>query len=711
MRPRFHLIGLIAALIAAHATAGPATAKTFTVTSCTASQVLARPWAPETTAWMRATEFCDRADGMLIRADISNGPRVPGGSAARWKLSVPGALRIRQINALVRVAQGSGWSAGIAANDTGTWLYGGPGCAYTCGSHPFVPMTLDVNSREVSLQMVCGDPYGCTTEVTSAIRDITTTLDDPDPPQLVITGGTLTSGRWINGEANVTFRAADGDSGVRRTEVFVDGLQKVAHHHWCMPIVLPVCEQSIDDSAALSTRLFQGDGTRVVTVRATDYSGNITDRSFRVYADNTAPIAPVGLAHVASDWQSANRFAIRWRNPSQAGAPIVGAYWRVCPADRVDRAACKIGRRDGANLSELSDLSVPAPGRWQLELALVDAAGNSDFANASKLTLGYDDTPPDVAIQLTNPDDPTRLRVFATDTIAPIARGEVELRRAGSRAWRGVATQLTDGGMEAVIDDERLAAGNYDVRARAWNAAGLERSTENWTSGQTAKLTLPLRIATRVRLGAARKSSRRKARAVLVRRPVLAFGRRVRLTGQLTAPGGNPLVGVPVQVSSRIDGPNTAWRPAAELRTDRSGHFRYIVARGPSRLIRFRYAGTPTVRSITQTVPVRVRASSSIKVSRRNVVNGDAIRFRGKIRGGHLPARKRVELQFFARGKWRTFDSARANRRGRWGYSYRFDGSRGTVRWRFRALITPENGYPYTTGRSRTVAVTVRGLP
>jgi hypothetical protein len=92
------------------------------------------------------------------------------------------------------------------------------------------------------------------------------------------------------------------------------------------------------------------------------------------------------------------------------------------------------------------------------------------------------------------------------------------------------------------------------------------------------------------------------------------------------------------------------------------------------------------------------------------VVNGDAVRFRGRIRGGHLPARKRVELQFYARGKWRTFASTRAKRSGRWGYTYRFDGSRGTVRWRFRALITPETGYPYTAGRSRRVAVTVRGL-
>jgi hypothetical protein len=313
---------------------------------------------------------------------------------------------------------------------------------------------------------------------------------------------------------------------------------------------------------------------------------------------------------------------------------------------------------------------------------------------------------------LTDPQDPTRLRVTATDATSPVVRGEVELQRHGSRVWRSVPTRLTERGLEATIDDEVLAAGDYDVRAHARNAAGLERSTANWTSGQSALLTLPLRIATRVRLGAARRGQRGpQARAVLVRRPLLAYGRRVRLTGQLTAPGGNPLVDVPVQVSTRIDAPNDAWRAAGELGTDRSGHFRYIVARGPSRIIRFHYPGTATVRPLTRDVPVRVRASSSLTVSRHQVVNGDAVRFRGRIRGGHLPARKRVELQYYARGKWRTFAGTRANGRGRWGYTYRFDGSRGVVTWKFRALITSETGYPYTTGHSGRVAVTVRGLP
>jgi len=94
------------------------------------------------------------------------------------------------------------------------------------------------------------------------------------------------------------------------------------------------------------------------------------------------------------------------------------------------------------------------------------------------------------------------------------------------------------------------------------------------------------------------------------------------------------------------------------------------------------------------------------------VVNGEAVTFAGKLRGRFLPpAGKLMELQFFDRGKWRTFRTFRAAPSdGSWSYTYRFDGTRGTRTYRFRVRIPKENGYPYSTGRSRRVAVTVRGL-
>ena len=325
--------------------------------------------------------------------------------------------------------------------------------------------------------------------------------------------------------------------------------------------------------------------------------------------------------------------------------------------------------------------------------------------------------PPEVAILPTDPEDPARVRVRASDATSGIARGEIELRREGGRAWRTLPAEVGGDGFSAVIDDEALRAGVYELRARAFDAAGNERSTERLPSGDAARITLPARVRTRLRVGKREKvrarragRGRRRTRIVFITRPLVRNGRRVRLRGRLTAPGGNPLQGVDVEVAARVTLPGAAFQPAAALKTSRTGRFSYLVPAGPSRLVRFRYAGTPKIRSRTRHIAVRVRASSTIHRSHRSVVNGEAVTFSGGLRGDWLPpGGKLIELQFYARRAWRTFATTRADAAGRWTYTYRFTGTRGTIRWKFRARIPREAGYPFATGKSRRVRVTVRG--
>jgi hypothetical protein len=92
------------------------------------------------------------------------------------------------------------------------------------------------------------------------------------------------------------------------------------------------------------------------------------------------------------------------------------------------------------------------------------------------------------------------------------------------------------------------------------------------------------------------------------------------------------------------------------------------------------------------------------------VRNGSAVGFRGRLRGSPVPAGgKLVEMQAHFRGRWRTFSTVRTDARGRWRFSYRFGATTGRVRYRFRAVVPREGGYPFETGRSRTVTVTVVG--
>ena len=86
--------------------------------------------------------------------------------------------------------------------------------------------------------------------------------------------------------------------------------------------------------------------------------------------------------------------------------------------------------------------------------------------------------------------------------------------------------------------------------------------------------------------------------------------------------------------------------------------------------------------------------------------------FRGRLKGGRRPAGGvLVELQVRSRGKWRTFAQPRADgRRGAWRYQYRFETVSGGARFRFRARVRRQAGYPYATGHSRPITVRVRGL-
>lgn len=278
---------------------------------------------------------------------------------------------------------------------------------------------------------------------------------------------------------------------------------------------------------------------------------------------------------------------------------------------------------------------------------------------------------------------------------------------------------MVPGGLTAVVDDEVLPDGNYELRARAADGAGNERSTDKREGGEPAQLALPVRVKTRLAVGKpkrikARRSRRgkRRTRTVLLVRPHARFGRTVRLTGRLTMPGANPLANVPVEVFERVALPGAEFRRIATVSTSRTGRFVFKALRGPSRTLRFRYPGTPTIRSRTTEVDLRVRAATTIRASRRFAVTGEYVTFRGRLKAGPVPVDgKLVELQVWARERWRTFATTRARGGdGRWSYRYRFDATRGRITYRFRARIRREATYPYHAGKSRRVRVTVQGL-
>jgi hypothetical protein len=542
-------------------------------------------------------------------------------------------------------------------------------------------------------------------------------------------------GGWRNGNRTVTLDAAD-NVGIKITRAYIDGAlraEETGRPQRCNYTLKAPCPNGGATLTVPTAGLT--DGPHTVRAQATDTAGNVGwSAPVSVRSDNHAPTQPLGLTldGTAGSWRTANQFALRWRNPPQSYAPITAAEYELCPtvADSVSsqakaaaRRQCVRGTRTGSALSRIANLRVPKEDAWSLRLWLRDAAGNQEPASAVQIDgLNYDVTPPsDVAFLVQDPQDPARLRVRAIDSGSGIQSGAIEVRRDGEDVWRPLPTQVTDYGLSAYLDDETLARGTYYLRARAADAAGLERSSDRWQDGSPATLKLPIRLASRLvagrpgrrtcrRIKTRARRARRRCHRTLATKPRLRVGRPARLRGRLTV-NGRSMPGAPIEVWRQLDG-TAAWTRIATVTASKTGRFGYTARRGPARRIRFRYPGTSLIRGRNADVRLRVNASTSIAASHQTVINGEYVTIHGHLRGGWIPAGGvLVELQVRARGQWRTFAQPRANAaNGRWALRYRFETVRAAARFRFRARIRRQRGYPFTTGHSREIRVRVRGL-
>jgi hypothetical protein len=429
-----------------------------------------------------------------------------------------------------------------------------------------------------------------------------------------------------------------------------------------------------------------------------------------------------------------------------AGAPDPAA-WRSNPValhltasdqptlSGVDRIVYTLdGGSPVESTSAQADAEVSAEGIHTLVAWSVDRAGN----RSPERELGFriDRTAPLVAFEAPDPSDPRRVTAVAVDRASGVTAGVIEVRDADGGAWRRLSTRLIGDRLVAVLDDESPEIGAVQLRARAVDAAGNEGIGDRRLDGRVMTLALPLRFGTVLRAAAtttvpvartssacrsAVKTARTAGRPVPHRcmttqerpigtRTLVGHGRPVTLSGTLRAADGLPLAGSAVVISERLAASGAAERTLKVVRTDRLGRFRVVLAAGPSRTVTLRYAGDRLTRPGVSQVVLRVPARARMTASRSAVRNGERVTFRGSLLGGNVPrGGKLVALQAFYRRAWRTFAVVRADRRGRFAYTYRFEATTDTVRYRFRAQVRREAVYPFELGYGNQVAVTVRG--
>jgi hypothetical protein len=190
----------------------------------------------------------------------------------------------------------------------------------------------------------------------------------------------------------------------------------------------------------------------------------------------------------------------------------------------------------------------------------------------------------------------------------------------------------------------------------------------------------------------------------------LAFGAAAVVTGRITSASGQPVAGAALAPLVR------ALRSGAHTRVDRAvvagsdGAYRVRLGRGPSRIVRLgiRLRADDERLVCSAALVVRVRAGVTLHASPRQVRNGQSVRFSGRLLGRPVPrGGKLVDLQARDAGRWRTFATVRARRRGAFRLHYRFLRTFHPTTFPFRARVRREASYPYALGYSPVVRVRV----
>ncbi len=574
-------------------------------------------------------------------------------------------------------------------------------------------------STQVVQRVTCRDRGGCSTSKLTALRTYLSQVRvvDVSRPAVRITGGGLASRRWVRGFQQLRFGAQD-NVGIARQEIFAGGIFRASQARPCDRARTVPCPNGAGLLGFNTSAL--PDGPRPMRLDVRDGAGNPSSVGFTSFVDNTAP----GRASLSLDggqgWRRTNAFTARWANARERHARIAGVRYRICRVG--GQPGCAAQSRPGINISALPGLRVAGQGEWALVMWRYDEAGNENGAVASDpVRLRLDSVPPAPAFEPPTLTDPTRVAVQANDRTSGLAGGEIELKRSGTVAWQSVPARRVGQRLVGRIDDSKLPAGTYELRSRAVDQAGNEATTRHRLDGSPATLSLPLRFASvlaggiqqirvvrrMVRRRGKRRRIRRK-RTRIVPAATVAFGRRARITGQLANSDGQPIPSATVFVLSRPPGGTESL--SGMVTTDSNGRYSYLVRATNTKSVRFAYLGTTLVLPSSREVNIVVPASSTLGVNRRRARNGGSVVFRGRVRSQPLPPTgKLVEMQAFFRRKWRTFSTVRSDAQGRWRFRYRFGGTVGRVRYRFRAQLPAEGGYPFATGRSPVVGVIVRG--
>lgn len=735
-RMRMVALGILLALSVLLAAAAKAEAGRYAVAQCGWYVGADADWADTTggakfrpDAWCVPPAGADPFAGAHMKSLTRDGQdTVSGTRFARWRWTAPPGTGITAVRGTwwhalhdgieqrLGAVNGSGdFAPSLAASGTDTVLRD-----FSIGFGSPVPAFED--------RLLCAkaESRWCSLEPGSwsGLRALTLTVEDPTQPAALLTGGTLVSGGWRRGTQHVVVGGADGGSGIRFGETFVDGSRTTINEHPCDEVSIggewratrmQPCRTNESTTHWVDTTSLS-DGPHTVVHCATDFAGNGACTGVHPFlVDNNPPAHPRAVALAGGEgWHRSDDFDLGWENPDQGPAsPIAGASWRISGGAGFDTGARFAAGRDR---HELADLSVPAAGSYSLQLWLRDEAGNEAPGSAVTVPLRFDDVAPRVAFSLDSGEEQVKAEV--SDAHSGPDAGQLLYRRVDAPSWTELPTKLrpteTTGTAELVAPMPELGFGTFVFRAEAADAAGNTATTTLRADGtQMAIRRVPpphvprakSRLFARLRGGHGRGDSL-----------TVPFGAPALISGRLTrAADGAGLGEREIRVASHPSRGALASIAAQAVRTGEQGGFELRLPPGPSRRVTVSFAGDDGLEgSSRRALELRVRSGVSLRARPLNLRTGQAVRLSGKVRsqGAPVPRRgKLVAIQYLeeATHRWRPVLVARSDHHGRFRAHYRFRYVSGEAAVRLRATALAEERWPYAPGSSPPVTIRVQG--
>lgn len=187
----------------------------------------------------------------------------------------------------------------------------------------------------------------------------------------------------------------------------------------------------------------------------------------------------------------------------------------------------------------------------------------------------------------------------------------------------------------------------------------------------------------------------------------VGYGGGAAVTGSLANDAGDPIPGARLCIRMATLGLDQRPADVGTVVTDARGQYRYEVPPGPNREVMIGYRHDSN--QIAREVRYYAHAGPTLRASSPRVRNGGRLRYWGKLPGPRNVGRV-VVLQAGTVGsrRWITFRKAITKANGVFRARYHFIHTTSRTRYRFRAVVPRQAGYPWEAGQSKPVRVVVR---